>query len=52
MRTKRRGAAHLAKFPPKSGGPLFVAARGGVVNDSVYTMVWRSARFEALTARQ
>lgn len=25
---------------------------GGVVNDSVYSMVWRNARFDALTARQ
>lgn len=43
---------HIAMFPPKNGGPLFVAARGGVVNDSIYTMVWRNARFDALTARQ
>ncbi|WP_194906291.1 tyrosine-type recombinase/integrase [Catenulispora rubra] len=43
---------HVLRFPPKSGGPLFVAARGGVVNDSVYSMVWRNARFDALTARQ
>ena len=31
---------------------MFVAARGGVVNDSVYSMVWSNARFDALTARQ
>ncbi|MBS2547413.1 tyrosine-type recombinase/integrase [Catenulispora sp. NL8] len=43
---------HVANFPPRNGGPLFVAARGGVVNDSIYTKTWRDARFDALTARQ
>jgi integrase len=43
---------HIAKFPLKGGGPLFVAVRGGVVSDSVYTATWRNARFDALSARQ
>jgi hypothetical protein len=43
---------HVAAFGVAPDGRLFRTASGGEFEDSHYTVVWRRARFEALTSEE